>query len=97
MKYELIIIIVFCSWLFLMSFIAFVLYGKDKKLAMKNQIRIKEKTLLGVTALGGAVGALIGRILFRHKTDKKYFSLTIYFSLIVELATLGIMLYFGLR
>ena len=57
---------------------------------------IKEKTLLGVTALGGAVGALIGRILFRHKTDKKYFSLTIYFSLIVELATLGIMLYFGL-
>ena len=50
--------------------------------------RIKEKTLLGFTALGGAIGAEIGRRLCHHKTDKSYFSLTIYFSLLLEYARL---------
>ena len=97
MTYEKIIVIVFCSWLVLMSLIAIVLYGKDKKLAIKNKTRIKEKTLLGVTAIGGGLGAFVARLMFRHKTDKMYFSLTIYFSMLMEALTLGTLLYFGLR
>ncbi|UKI50837.1 MAG: DUF1294 domain-containing protein [Clostridium sp.] len=36
-------------------------------------MRIKEKNLLMCSCFGGAIGSLIGRIIFHHKTDKKYF------------------------
>ena len=57
-------------------------------------VRIKEKTLLGFTALGGAIGAFFGRILAHHKTDKVYFSMVIYFSLLLEAAVLGALIAF---
>ena len=95
MTFEKMILIVFVIWLALTSLIAMALYGKDKKMATKGggPVRIKEKTLLGITAIGGAVGALIGRILFHHKTDKMYFSLTIFFSILVEALTLGALVF----
>ena len=95
MTFEKMILIVFVIWLALTSLIAMTLYGKDKKMATKGggPVRIKEKTLLGITAIGGAVGALIGRILFHHKTDKMYFSLTIFFSILVEALTLGALVF----
>ena len=97
MTYEKIILFVYCGWLLFMSLVAIILYKKDKKLAIKNKNRIKEKTLLGVTAMGGALGALLARIMFRHKTDKMYFSLVIYFSLMLELIALATLVYFGVR
>lgn len=80
-------ILFFCylSLLLLVSLIAFSLYGKDKAKAKKGDIRIKEKTLLMLACYNGAIGSLIGRIVFHHKTDKKYFSLVIYFSLLIQL------------
>lgn len=47
---------------------AFLLYSVDKKKAIKRQWRIPEKTLLGVAAIGGSLGALFGMYCFRHKT-----------------------------
>ncbi len=47
---------------------AFVLYGIDKRRARTNQWRISEKNLLGLAWLGGAIGAVCGMYLFRHKT-----------------------------
>ncbi len=86
MDKKLIVIICYVSYLLFMSIIAFFLYKKDKKMAGGGPKRIKEKTLLGVAALGGALGAELGRRLAHHKTDKGYFSLTIYFSLLLEIA-----------
>ena len=59
----------------LSSLITFFLFGKDKKMAKANggPERIKEKTLLSMCSLGGAIGGFIGRIIFHHKTEKKYF------------------------
>ena len=56
-----------------MSVIAFFLYGIDKSRAQRNKWRIKESVLLGISFLGGAVGALIGMSGFRHKTKHGYF------------------------
>ena len=86
MDKKLIVIICYVSYLLLMSIVAFFLYKKDKKMAGGGPKRIKEKTLLGVAALGGALGAELGRRIAHHKTDKGYFSLTIYFSLLLEIA-----------
>lgn len=86
-----ILFIAYFSYLAIMSIITFFLFKKDKKMAQSNggPKRIKEKTLLGFTALGGAIGAEIGRRLCHHKTDKSYFSLTIYFSLLCEIALIA--------
>lgn len=99
MKFELMILIIYIGILAFMSILAFFLYGIDKKKAASNSgaNRIKESTLLGFTAFGGALGAFIGRIIFRHKTDKLYFSLTIYFSLLIEVITLAILVYFAIK
>jgi uncharacterized membrane protein YsdA (DUF1294 family) len=55
------------------SAVAFVLYGIDKRRAVKDRPRISERTLHIVGALGGWPGAHLARILFRHKTLKMSF------------------------
>ncbi|MBR3970826.1 MAG: DUF1294 domain-containing protein [Ruminococcus sp.] len=55
------------------SLIAFILYFADKKKAQNNIWRIKEATLLGFGFFGGAIGALLGMKIFRHKTKHWYF------------------------
>lgn len=69
------------------SLIAFFLYAIDKRKAVKGKMRIQEKVLLFFAVFFGSVGSLIGRIVAHHKTDKSYFSIVIYFSLLVNLAT----------
>lgn len=71
-----------------MSVISFITYGVDKARAKKEKNRVKEKTLLEMTILGGGVGALLGRIVFHHKTNKIYFSLTIYLAVLAQISLL---------
>lgn len=71
-----------------MSLIALATFAKDKKLAIAGQERIKEKTLLALAACFGSAGALIGRIVAHHKTDKCYFSIVIWVSLVMHAALL---------
>ena len=56
-----------------MSLIAFCLYAVDKRRAKRKKWRVTESALLSVGFLGGAVGALLGMNLFRHKTRHWYF------------------------
>lgn len=94
MTFNKILLIIYVIWILLVSFVAIILYGKDKKMATKNTgpNRIKEKTLLSITCLGGALGAFIARILYRHKTNKIYFSIVIYLSLFMQAAGLGLLI-----
>ena len=93
------LVIIYSCYLVFMSLVAFFLFLKDKGMAKKNgnAVRIKEKTLLGCVALGVAIGGFIGRIVAHHKTEKFYFSVTIYFSLLLQLAVLGCMIYLAVR
>jgi len=93
MDYTLILII-YCSYLVFLSVITFSLYGNDKSRAIKNKDRIKEKTLLGMSSIGGSVGAVFGSVIFHHKTDKSYFNLVNFFSLLLQLCVLGALIYF---
>jgi len=49
----------------------------DKQRARKNLWRIPEATLIGVAALGGSAGALLGMYIIRHKTRHLKFTLGI--------------------
>lgn len=57
----------------LLSLTAFIAYGRDKHLAREHKWRIPEKTLLALSFLGGAAGALLAMQIFRHKTKHWYF------------------------
>ena len=78
-----------------MSLISFILFAIDKKKAIKGKERIKEKTLLLSTIINGAMGSFLARIICRHKTDKIYFTITIYMSLLFQLFTLLVLMYFA--
>lgn len=100
MTYHQYLLIAYIAYLIIMSLITMALYFKDKKTAVKNgnEVRIKERTLLGLVCFGGAIGGFLGRILAHHKTNKGYFSFTIYVSLLLQLAVLALiaLIAFGL-
>lgn len=75
------------------SIASLVLYKKDKRLAMENKERIKERTLLLTAIFGGGIASLVARIIFHHKTNKPYFSLVIYISVIFEILVVALYLY----
>ena len=98
MNSQTILFIIYAGLLVLMSLISFFLYGNDKKRAEKGKRRIKEKTLLLTSCYNGAIGSFIGRIAFRHKTGKGYFTLVIFLSLMVQIAAflaLGYLAFFA--
>lgn len=68
------------------SLVAFVAYGLDKRKAKKNAWRTPESVLLGLGFFGGAVGALIGMNLFRHKTKHFFFWLVNLLGLAAQIA-----------
>ena len=70
----------------------FLLYGKDKQLARRRAYRIPERTLLLCAFFGGSAGALLGMLVFHHKTRKTKFMVLVPLFLIVHLLT-GIFLY----
>lgn len=79
-------IIIYSAVIFLMSVIAFFTYRADKIKARKGQWRIKESVLLGLGVFGGAVGALLGMQVFRHKTKHWYFWAVNILALLLHIA-----------
>ena len=72
-----------------MSVITMMLYGVDKARAADGRGRIPEITLLTFTALGGGVGAAIGRLIFHHKINLKtkfHFTATVWASILLQAA-----------
>ena len=60
-------------YLLAINLLDFVLCGADKHRARRGKWRIRERTLLGLAALGGSVGLLAGMRMFHHKTLKPEF------------------------
>lgn len=72
----------------LVNIVAFLMYGADKWNAKRNRWRIPEKTLLGIAAVGGSIGAYVGMQFFRHKTKKPKFYIGVPFIFLVQIAVL---------
>lgn len=69
--------ILFCKillWcLFSINVIVFWLFGWDKQKALYQKVRIPEALLLVLSGFGGAYGAGMAMLLFKHKTRKLIF------------------------
>lgn len=59
----------FFNWLISISVVAFVFYGIDKSLSKTKATRIPEVVLHLLSLAGGFVGALLGVLVFRHKSN----------------------------
>ena len=77
------------------SLITLICFAVDKKNSSKEgRGRMPEIVLLTLTTFGGAVGAMIGMYVLRHKTNpvtKFHFAVTAWLSLAVQ-AALGVLL-----
>lgn len=73
------------AYLVLVNAAAFVLMLADKQKARRGAWRIPEKTLLGIAAIGGSIGAILGMYLCRHKTRHAAFSLGLPLILAVQI------------
>lgn len=82
----------FWIYLLLINAAAFLLMLADKQKARKKKWRIPERTLIGVAAIGGSIGALIGMYTFRHKTKHPKFYIGIPVILVCQVA-LGILVF----
>lgn len=86
-KYVLLVLLV---W----NLITFLIYGLDKRKAIKDRQRISERTLIILSFAFGSVGALAGMLIFNHKTRKAKFLFCVPFSLLFDLSIIIASWYF---
>ena len=72
-------------YLVIVNILAFIMYGLDKQKAVKKQWRIPEVQLLGIAAIGGSIGAILGMQFFHHKTRKWKFKIGVPVFLALQL------------
>jgi uncharacterized membrane protein YsdA (DUF1294 family) len=61
------------TWLAFINLTAFLTFGWDKRLSLRQEWRIPEWKLLRLVSWGGEFGALAAMWAFRHKTRKQPF------------------------
>ena len=79
-------------YLGLINGITLILFGLDKRRAIRQKRRIPIVTLLGCSFVGGALGGLMGMYMFRHKTRKDYFTLGLPLMLVMQAAAVFVMM-----
>lgn len=89
MKTELIVL----AYIALISVVAFVAMGIDKKKAEKHKWRVPEKVLFLFVLLGGGLGGILGMQIFRHKTKHWYFAVGFPLIAIIEYAAIIYLLF----
>ena len=87
-------VITYLLWyLAAVNLVTFTVYGVDKAKARRGAWRVPEKTLFLLPLLGGSVGALLGMLVFRHKTKHWFFVWGIPLILLAQIA-LAVWVYF---
>ncbi len=76
----------FWIYLLLINALTFMIYGLDKRRAVKTRRRISERSLIALAVIGGSPGALAAMSIFRHKTRHKKFTLGVPIILLLQLA-----------
>ena len=70
----------------IVNVITFLAFAIDKINAVKGKRRIRIVTLLGLSFIGGSLGALLGLYSLRHKTKVNYFTVGIPLIIVVQVA-----------
>jgi uncharacterized membrane protein YsdA (DUF1294 family) len=79
----------FFNYLIAINVVTFAIFGYDKLIAPTQATRVPEAILLALTALGGCVGGIIARPVFRHKTLKVSFRLAFWLCVLASTAVIA--------
>ena len=92
------ILTILLAYIAIISLISIIVCIYDKKISKKNRVelRIPEKTLLILSALGGSVAMFITMLIVRHKTKHVKFMLGIPLIMVVQAAIVFALFYFGI-
>ena len=74
------------------NLITFLVWGFDKWRAQNQKWRVSERILFSLIIIGGAIGALAGMQIFRHKTRKTRFWVI---GILAALLHIAIYIYFS--
>jgi uncharacterized membrane protein YsdA (DUF1294 family) len=90
------ILSIFLAYIAIISLVSIVLCIYDKKISKKNRVelRIPEKTLLILSALGGSVAMFVTMLIIRHKTKHVKFMLGIPLIMIVQAGIVFLLFHF---
>ena len=72
-------------YLVAINVVTFVVYGIDKRKAVRSKWRIPEATLLLLAAIGGSIGAWLGMRVWHHKTLHKKFRYGVPLIIVLQL------------
>lgn len=75
------------------NLLGLICFGVDKQRARKGRWRIPERRLIGIAALGGSLGCLLGMYCFRHKTRHLKFTLGVPLILGVQVLLIAALCY----
>ena len=88
MLQENIIIIIIGAYLAVINLLSIILTTYDKRAARRGSWRVKERTLLLVSLIGGSIAMLAIMRLIRHKTKRFKFMLGIPVIIILQVAVI---------
>lgn len=71
------VIEIFLIYLLLVNIVSFIIYGLDKRFAIKRKRRIPESDLFLLSIIGGATGSFLAMHFFHHKNRKLKFRIII--------------------
>jgi uncharacterized membrane protein YsdA (DUF1294 family) len=74
MDFQTAVVYLAAGFVILVNLITFLCFASDKRRAKRGARRIPESTLLTLAALGGAPGAWLSMLVFRHKTRHARFA-----------------------
>ena len=74
----------FLWYLVAINVITLIFFAVDKIHAIENKSRIRIITLLGLTFIGGSLGAIIAMYVFRHKIRKDYFTVGVPLIIVMQ-------------
>ncbi len=74
--------IVYLIW----NILVILIYAFDKSRAVRGERRIRERTLIILAFAFGGIGAVLGMILFNHKTSKIKFRILVPLAYILNMA-----------
>lgn len=87
----------FLLYILIISLISVIVTVSDKRRARRNKWRVRESTLLILSALGGSAAMFITMRLIRHKTQKKKFMLGIPLIFLIQVAAIVLVKAYVLR
>ena len=90
--------LILAAYILVISLISIIVCIYDKKISKKNDVRLRipEKTLFILSALGGSLAMFITMQLVRHKTKHVSFMVGIPVIFILQVALIVALAYFGI-